>query len=182
MIARWHATPTLNASIDGSMFHLRGLLASSMMAPVGRDGDLYLPRGKFFEWRLVSDRVFSGSVSQDHAAFSILSLVPHSHETVFDARNVLYPRARSFAVLSSTSHGSLTLKLAYPSAAPPCLSFSLSFSAFFSLSFLFERHIRGEPRRCCPPSTNVRSDRTRLQSCHGPLSKFEKSPNRFSFS
>lgn len=118
-------------------------------------------------------------MSQDHA-FSILSTVPHSRVVVSDARNVLYSRVRSFAVLSFTSHGSLTLKLAYPSAASvsPILSPSLSLSLFLSSS----RDTYELRLDVVSPSSDVRSDRTRLQSRHGPLSKFEKNPDRFSFS
>lgn len=128
-------------SIDGPMFHLRGLLASSMMASWPQ-----LAETMISIYREVNLRMAIGQRSDSFWQRVPRSCVPHPlarARPVSDARDVSYSRVRSFAVFSSTSRGSLTLKLAYPS--------SLLFSLFSPLSLsLLERHARGAPRRCCP--------------------------------
>lgn len=77
------------------------------------------------------------------------------------AQNASYSRVRSFVAFSSISLGSLTLKLVYSPAISP--SSFLFLSLFLCLS---------QETRLLSPSADVASDRTRLQSCHDPLSKF----------
>lgn len=135
MVARNPDIKRLNRRFDVS--HLRGLLTSSTMAPVGRDGDLYLPGGKSSngDWSAIG--LFLAACPKIMRSLSSrLSLV--RARPVVGVRDVLHSRVRSFAVLSS--QGSLPLKLAYPSAA----SFSLFLLLFLFLSSRATRELRSD--------------------------------------
>lgn len=148
---------------------LRDLLASSPMdSSWPRDGDLDLPDGK--------------SPNGDWLASSFWQCVQDHCSPAFSSR----PRPRQFrrcvrciVFARKLLHrplflGSLTLKLAYPSATPFSTSFCFSFSLTLSFSLsLFSRRTR------CLHVVDVSTDRTPLQSCHDLLSKFEENTGSF---
>lgn len=152
-----------------------------MSAPVGRDGDLYLLGGisSNGDWSVIEFFL---------AACPKIIRSPSSPSSLIRARQTLMcamycTRARSL-LRCPLFHFTRILNSKISLSLRCLFFFSLSFfyiflSLFFSVSFC-------SPPRCATtllsPSSDVRSDRTLLQSCHGPLSKFEKSPDRFSFS
>lgn len=126
---------------------------------------------------MVSDRVFFWLRVPRSCVLHRLACPSFARGNLRCAQCIVLVRSLLCCPLFHFTRRSLTLKLAYPSAT------SFSFSLFFALylSLLLKRHTRCALALLSPPS-DIRSDRTRLQSCHGPLSKFKKSTDRFSFS